>query len=339
MRSGQPAIGFPHIAALPGRALAMRRIFAFWAFAISALQQYFWLFIRLLLRQRDANNDSACRGVQYRIRNDPRLGTCPAAPSRGGVMAGSTEPIRQHIEIAAEIKRLVPNIGKDAEKVLADMYTTKQLHGTASDEPITLDVTTRIDIAQGAQLNRLIRQSQTNKSLEIGFFYGFSTIWILDALRSRRGSRHVAIDPFEITQAHGVGLQQVKRLSDAPSFEWIAEYSIHALSSLIKKNEKFDFIFIDGNHRFDDVLVDFYLSDQLLLPGGILAFDDMWMPSVRTAISFILTNRQYKVIPQPVENMAVLKKIAEDDRYWFHFKRFSVSLHTEASNPNSNEWL
>jgi len=114
------------------------------------------------------------------------------------------------------------------------------------------DAVTRTSIAQGAQINQIIRQSETS----------FSTVWILDALRSRLNSLHVAIDPFEITLYGGIGLQQIKRLNAAVGFEWVAERSIHALSRLIKSEAKFDFIFIDGNHRFDDVLVDFYLSDE-----------------------------------------------------------------------------
>jgi len=177
------------------------------------------------------------------------------------------------------------------------------------------DAVTRTSIAQGAQINQIIRQSETS----------FSTVWILDALRSRLNSLHVAIDPFEITLYGGIGLQQIKRLNAAVGFEWVAERSIHALSRLIKSEAKFDFIFIDGNHRFDDVLVDFYLSDQLVSRGGLMVFDDMWMPSIRTVANFILTNRQYKIVSQPVENMLVLNKLADDNRDWCHFESFKIS--------------
>ena len=79
------------------------------------------------------------------------------------------------------------------------------------------------------------------------------------------------------------------------------------------------------NHRFDDVLVDFYLSDQVLAEGGLIAFDDMWMPSVRTVQSFILSNRKYEIVPQPVANMIVMRKLADDDREWAHFQPFHVA--------------
>jgi hypothetical protein len=84
-------------------------------------------------------------------------------------------------------------------------------------------------------------------------------------------------------------------------------------------------------------VVDFYLSDQLVSPGGLMAFDDMWMPSVRTVISFILTNRQYKIVPQSVQNMMVLKKIADDNRDRLHFEKFIV--HEDESDSKLKEWF
>jgi hypothetical protein len=56
-------------------------------------------------------------------------------------------------------------------------------------------------------------------------------------------------------------------------------------------------------------------------------FDDVSMPSVRTVISFILTNRQYNIVTQSVRNLMVLKKVADDGydiRDWRHFEKFIV---------------
>jgi len=235
----------------------------------------------------------------------------------------TSEP-RQPFRLLGELKHHAPNIDPVTLDVLADMYSASHLWGAASDQPVKLDCDTRISIAQGAQINRIVRESATRNSLEIGFAYGFSTLWILDAMRGRPSARHVAIDPFELTTWGGVGLQQVKRLSVAAHFEWLEEYSMHVLPKLMRAGERFDFIFIDGNHRFDDALVDFYLCDRLLDPGGIVAFDDVGMPSIHSVINFVLTNRQYKVIQQPAGNMLALRKLADDKRDWFHFKGFKV---------------
>jgi predicted O-methyltransferase YrrM len=235
--------------------------------------------------------------------------------------------------ICDQIKRACSRLHRETLEVLAEMYGADKLYGTEGDGPITINKNIRISIEQGAMMHKLMRSYSVRRSLEIGFAYGFSTIWTLDALQSRRNALHVAIDPYEVTSWHGIGLTQVKRLALGVSFEWIDNFSIHALSDLIRKKEKFDFIFIDGNHRFDDVIVDFYLSNQLLWPGGLVVFDDMWMNSVRAATNFIVNNRAYEVVPQPVENMLVLRKTNYDFRDSSHFNSFEVLGSSEISEP------
>ena len=86
--------------------------------------------------------------------------------------------------------------------------------------------------------------------------------------------------------------------STSKRFTLIEDYSIHVLSDFIRAGKSFDFIFIDGNHRFDDVLVDFYLADQVLEVGGLMVLDDTWMASIRTVLAFVLANRAYEIVPQ-----------------------------------------
>ena len=83
--------------------------------------------------------------------------------------------------------------------------------------------------------------------------------------------------------------RQARRIS-SKRFTLIEDYSIHVLSDFIRAGKSFDFIFIDGNHRFDDVLVDFYLADQVLEVGGLMVLDDIWMASIRTVLAFVLAN-------------------------------------------------
>ena len=227
-------------------------------------------------------------------------------------------------QIESELKRCAPEIDGETVRVLADMYTASQIMGTQSQQPVSFDKTTRISIAMGAEINKIMRSRGVRRSLEIGFAYGFSTVWILDALSSRPDAFHIAIDPSEKTTFGGIGLHQVSRLPNAANFEWIEDHSFHALSRLIKQGAMFDFIFIDGNHRFDDVLADFYLSDMLLSPGGLIVFDDIWMSSIRTAVNFIEKNRHYQAVSQPIRSMAMLEKKAGDDRDWRHFEPFQV---------------
>jgi predicted O-methyltransferase YrrM len=237
----------------------------------------------------------------------------------------------QELETISQLRGAVPEIHHTTLEVLTNLYYADKLLGSESDEPICVDRSTRISIQQGATLNNLMRAHSVRRSLEIGFAYGFSTVWMLDALRAQHEPLHVAIDPFERSSWHGIGLAQVKRLGLESCFQWVEDYSIHVLSDLIRKRAQFDFIYVDGNHRFDDVVVDFYLSDQVLRPGGVIAFDDLWMQSVRTAVNFVVNNRAYKLVSQPVENMMVLQKEHCDDRDWLHFKAFKVAAESRMS--------
>lgn len=225
--------------------------------------------------------------------------------------------------IENHIRRHSPGLQRNSLETLSEMYGSNALMGTESETPISLaGKPASISIEQGAALNSVIRAEGIKSSLEIGFAYGFSTIWILDALRLP-ASRHIAVDPFEKTYWNGVGLFQVDKLGPKAKFEWKNDLSIHVLSDMIRTKETVDFIFIDGNHRFDDVLVDFYLADQVIHPGGIIAFDDLWMPSIQTVTNFVLSNRAYRIVAQPV-NIMMLQKEANDTRHWDHFVTFST---------------
>jgi hypothetical protein len=69
--------------------------------------------------------------------------------------------------------------------------------------------------------------------------------------------------------------------------------------------------------------VDFFCSDRVLSIGGLVIFDDMWMPSIQKVASFIRNNiSNYQEIPTDVKNVFCLKKIKEDDRAWNHFAAF-----------------
>jgi hypothetical protein len=111
-----------------------------------------------------------------------------------------------------------------------------------------------------------------------------------------------------------------------PGFCLIESSSDQAAIDLIRDNFSFDVIFIDGQHRFDDVLVDFYLYAQLCAMGGHIILDDMWMPSIQTVADFVRTNRlDFTEIPASEGNISVFQKIGDDTRDWRHFREFAVA--------------
>ena len=67
------------------------------------------------------------------------------------------------------------------------------------------------------------------------------------------------------------------------------------LPSLIKNKVELDCAFVDGWHTFDYTLIDFFLIDKILRPGGMIAFHDMYGLAKQKVLRFILTHRDYEV--------------------------------------------
>ena len=228
------------------------------------------------------------------------------------------------LEAKRQIASHEPGLGADTLEILGDMYGAGELYGTDSPQPIKINPKIGINIAEGSVVHKCIRDFSFKRTLEVGFGYGFSTVWILDALREQEGASHFAMDPFELSSWHGIGVKQTERLEGITHFTWKEEYSIHCLSEIIRKGEKFDFVYLCGAQRFDNSLLDFFLSDQILRPGGVIALDDIWLDAAKTVLSFITTNRSYEQITQPSKNIALLKKMNDDNRPWNHYAPFEV---------------
>ena len=187
-----------------------------------------------------------------------------------------------------------------------------------------------------------------DSTLEIGVGYGISTLFMCQAHRDNGAGCHTAIDPREEKAFKSIGLLNVERANLKDILRFYHAPSDEVLPQLWAQNERFDFAFIDGNHRFDYALVDFFYIDKLLNIGGLVAFDDLWIPGVRKVASFVLKNKPYKLVGPPAtrstpawrrilrtgrrilqnplgrdwalkfvpQNVALLKKMADDGRGW-----------------------
>jgi predicted O-methyltransferase YrrM len=175
-----------------------------------------------------------------------------------------------------------------------------------------------------AELHRSLRPKH---SVEVGFAYGCSTLFILSAMQEERYGRHIAIDPYQSDRWHGIGLQAVKDAGLAGyfprRFRWVRERSSYALATMARAGKRIQFCYIDGSHLFDDKLSDFCLSDQLLDEGGVVIIDDTWMPAVKRLSTFITANMTwYERFDLRAENLVGYRKIGRDRRPWNHFVDF-----------------
>lgn len=157
---------------------------------------------------------------------------------------------------------------------------------------------TSISEGEGRALYNIIRRTGAQKTLEIGLAYAISSLFICQAHVDNRGSGsaadaaqcHTALDPYQTIYWKSVGLLNLERAGFEPMVRFYELPSHQILPDLVENGEHFDFIFIDGAHLFDYVLLDFLYADHLVALGGYLMFHDLRMPAIRKLLAFILRN-------------------------------------------------
>lgn len=160
--------------------------------------------------------------------------------------------------------------------------------------------------------------------LEVGLGWGFSAagIQLLESVR-----RHVIIELDEGSARACQGESNVSSMRDEPmsvEIRWGDSHRI--LPELCEEGARFDLVFIDGGHRYDDVFVDFHFVRRLVHGGSIVVFDDTWLPSIQAAVSWVDTNladQWLRLRTPPGLSLAAFEaRGAHDCRRWDHFIPF-----------------
>ncbi|MBD3253178.1 radical SAM protein [Candidatus Pacearchaeota archaeon] len=182
-----------------------------------------------------------------------------------------------------------------------------------------LSKSTSISKEEGKFIYRFLKEKNIKKTIEIGLGYGCSSAYIISATKSK----HLVIDPFQKENFGNIGLQNIKKIGLDNFLKFIENKSHNALPNLLKQNLKFDFAFIDGDHKFDGIFIDFYYIDLMLNQKGFVLFHDYWMSSTKTVVSWIKNNKKnYKEIKNTPKNMFLFQKVGVDDREWNHYEKF-----------------
>jgi len=202
---------------------------------------------------------------------------------------------------------------------------------------------------RGAFVRDTCRAERAESVLEIGMAWGLSMLHIQECLLSNGAGEHahVVVDPKQTSTFHGIGNQMLRAAGVEQFVEFHQEYSELLLPRLVSEGRVFDFVFIDGSHRFAHVFVDLFYANRLLKPGGVVVFDDVFSESVNLACRFARTNYGYSPVAQhPAEAppfdddsapaawrpmMLALRKPTESvQRDIFHFVPFyPLPLHKE----------
>ena len=140
----------------------------------------------------------------------------------------------------------------------------------------------------------LPKYTEEKSILEIGSFEGKSTIWFLENILSNEKSTITCIDPWTTYSQNTDSFNSLEDEWDFTNNEKTFIYNIEQsgfsdkvivnkgfsykiLPKLINDNNKYDIIFIDGNHTSPFVLTDCVMCWYLLEDNGIMIFDDyLW---------------------------------------------------------------
>lgn len=200
------------------------------------------------------------------------------------------------------------------EKFIEELYARGVIQGEDGMEFKILPMSLAPD--RGAFLRDVCRAERPRSTLEIGLAYGLSTLFIVQALLENGGPScaHTVMDPFQTSTFHDAGRRLIKKTGIERLVDFHQDHSEYVLPRLLREGRRFDFAFIDGDHRFDHVFVDLFYINQLLKPSGVLVLDDCFSDSVHFACRFIQTNYAYSVVAQhPASGSALNDQTAPAD--------------------------
>lgn len=129
-------------------------------------------------------------------------------------------------------------------------------------------------------------KGQPVRALEIGCYEGRATCWLLENILTHPEARITVVDTFAGSEEHklfGVEFANVRSNFEHNVQPWSAKVSVFTgtSASVVRHfNGPFDFAYIDGSHLAPDVLTDACMVWPLIVPGGIMIFDDYLWPGV-----------------------------------------------------------
>jgi predicted O-methyltransferase YrrM len=173
--------------------------------------------------------------------------------------------------------------------LIESIYATKHVEDADGNRHEAFPAS--IPYEDGMALYNVVRHTGAKRTLEVGMAFGVSSLFILQALDENHGTQHTSIDPWQEKWWYRTGLANVRRAGFGRLHRFFLAPSYAAMPKLIEGGEQFDFVFIDGNHRFEYTLMDFMYADRLLNLGGCVMLHDPWLPAIRKVMAFIVRNR------------------------------------------------
>jgi len=227
-----------------------------------------------------------------------------------------------------------------AKRCLTAVTGGEFIHPDGRQEPL-LDV--RLSPDQLGLIAYLAKRCPAKISLDVGFGMGSSSTMILAARSSiGRDFEHIVFDPYGLPGGRGALVNEYleAEFSDVHRRVWKrSEIGLALLYETVGPNSV-GLAFIDGYHTFEQVLVDFFMTDRLCVVGSHILFDDAHFPAIEGVVEYIKTNRpDYLVESLPIFNTSVVRKISDVGPTWDSYIPFAVpqregwTAHPTAGTP------
>jgi len=169
----------------------------------------------------------------------------------------------------------------------------------------------RPNYERGLLIYSIILTYDIQSFLEIGFGRGYGTLCAAMAMYENGGGTITTIDP-NFDQTH---INRLKQSFPKDWFDMINFVSGFSQNYLFENDDKFDFIYIDGDHRYDAVKRDWQLCEKRY--NKLLLFDD-YNPVSETQATDI---ECYKLIDEIEDDSKEL--IIMDRRIFFDDRRYA----------------
>lgn len=134
------------------------------------------------------------------------------------------------------------------------------------------------------QYGELILERGFSSAVEVGTLFGFSTLFLAEALKRNKGRLDTIDIRYEkrewsngqsIVNVHEVAERLVAESDLGSVVKFHVGHSNEVLTRLVREGRSYDFALIDGSHVFPVVALDFIFVDRLVREGGVIALDDV----------------------------------------------------------------
>jgi predicted O-methyltransferase YrrM len=185
---------------------------------------------------------------------------------------------------------------------LRELYDTRKASGKSGRQFLSSGLSPKKNLLF---IRGIMLEHKPAATLEIGLAWGGSALTFCATHRDLSRApdhQHVAIDPMQNSLFDGAAELALSASGLKDYCDVFEQPSHYVLPKLLEQNRKFGLIYIDGSHRFDDVMLDYYYSFMLVHLGGIIMFDDSTQGPTQKVIRYIERNLSALIVRQPLEH-------------------------------------